>query len=151
MVVKERPRSPLFIMLCISLVHAARREIIHKIHVLKNDSSFPLWKLLNSPLPTLHPWWKICDGFHMQALPSRTLHLKKIVLKRNCSRFYFSLFWKKQLQRKFKLIGNFRRFLQEISQTIVNTCVWTRGAKSCKFSVQQWKTLTACSIWVYRL
>ena len=59
--------------------------------MLKNDFSFPLWKLLNSPLSTLHPLCKICDGFHMQALLSRALHLKKIVSKRNYSRFYFSL------------------------------------------------------------
>jgi hypothetical protein len=35
MVVKERPKSPLFIMLCILAVHAARCEIIHKVHVKK--------------------------------------------------------------------------------------------------------------------
>lgn len=59
--------------------------------MLKNDSSFSLWKLLNSPLPTLHPLCKICGEFPMQALLSKALHLKKRVLKRNDSRLYFSL------------------------------------------------------------
>lgn len=91
MVVKERPKRPLFIMLCILLALAATHEIIHKICVKKNDFGFSLWKLLNSPLPTLHPLCKICDGFSLQALIFMAFLLKNIVLKRNWSRFHFSL------------------------------------------------------------
>lgn len=68
MVVKERPKRPLFIMLCILLALAATHEIIHKICVKKNDFGFSLWKLLSSPLPTLHPLCKICDGFCLRLL-----------------------------------------------------------------------------------
>lgn len=33
MVVKEKPKSPLFVMLCVLSVHAARDEIMHEVHV----------------------------------------------------------------------------------------------------------------------
>ena len=41
--------------------------------MLKNDVSFSLWKLLNPAPPTLHPLYKVCDGFHMQALTCMAL------------------------------------------------------------------------------
>lgn len=59
--------------------------------MLKNDFSFSLWKLLNSPLPTLNPLSKICDVFYRQALISMALLLPKIVSQGNDTRFYFSL------------------------------------------------------------
>lgn len=114
MVVKERPKSPLFIILCILLVHAARHEIIHQIHV-KNDFSFPLWKLLNSPLPTCTH----CIRFVMD-FTCRLSFLWLYSLKRKRQRgtsLDLIFLWKKQLQRNIKLIG--RSF---ISGDLSNNC-----------------------------
>lgn len=82
MVVKERPKSPLFIILCILLAHAARHEIIHQIHV-KKWLQFSFMEVTKFSTAHMHPLYKICDGFHMQALISMALLLKKKTLERN--------------------------------------------------------------------